>query len=93
MGLGPESLSFVDIAWMKQLYRQLKQLPDERTQELNLLRDDFADPLELTQFYVEPSLQACRPLPRRSGVLSLDPFQPAFSLLNRFFASGVPNNR
>jgi formylglycine-generating enzyme required for sulfatase activity len=93
MGLGPESLSFVDIAWMKQLYRQLKQFPDERTQELDLLRDNFADPLELTQFYVEPCLQAYRPLPRRSGVLSLDPCQPAFSLLNRFFASGVPNNR
>ncbi|MCW5201962.1 MAG: formylglycine-generating enzyme family protein [Candidatus Electrothrix communis] len=91
--MGLESLSFVNIEWMKQLYRQLKQFTDERAQELDRLGDDFVDPLELTRFYVEPSLQAYRPLSRRNGVLSLDPCQPAFSLLNKFFTGGVPNNR
>ena len=91
--MGLESLSFVNIEWMKQLYRQLKQFTDERAQELDQLGDDFVDPLELSRFYVEPCLQAYRPLPRRNGVLSLDPCQPAFSLLNKFFIGGVPNNR
>ena len=90
MGSGPDSLSFVNIEWLKQLYRQLKQLTDERVQELDRLGDDFNDPLELARFYVEPCLQACRPLPPRNGVIFPDPCQPAFSLLNNFFAGGVP---
>ena len=93
MGSGPESLSFVNIEWMKQLYRQLKQLTDERAQELDRLGDDFVDPLELTRSYVEPCLQAYRPLFRHRGVISPDPCQPAFSLLNNFFASGAPTKR
>jgi len=39
--MGLESLSFVNIEWMKQLYRQLKQFTDERAQELDQLGDDF----------------------------------------------------
>ncbi|MCI5211928.1 MAG: hypothetical protein D3910_24830, partial [Candidatus Electrothrix sp. ATG2] len=93
MGLGPDSLSFVNIEWVKQLYRQLKQFTDERAQELSQLGDDFPAPLELTRFYVEPCLQPYRPLPRRSGVASPDPCQSAFSLLNSFFASGPPYRR
>ncbi|MCI5123783.1 MAG: hypothetical protein D3925_04730 [Candidatus Electrothrix sp. AR5] len=93
MGSGPDSLSFVNIEWLKQLYRQLKQLTDERAQELDRLGDDFSDPLELSRFYVEPSLQAYRPISRRRGVISPDPCQPAFSLLNTFFAGGIPPKR
>ncbi len=93
MGLWPESLSFVNIEWMKQLYRQLNQLTGEKAQELNRLGDDFADPLELARFYVEPCLQACRLVPSRSGVAQPDPCQPAFSLLNSFLASGLSGNQ
>lgn len=92
MESGPDALSFVNIAWMKQLYRQLKQLGDERAQELDRLADDFADPLELTRFYVEPCLQAHRPLSGRR-VIFPDPCQPAFSLLNTFFVGGPPAQR
>lgn len=91
-----ELLSFVNIGWLKQLYRQLKQQSsDQSEQELDRLGDDFTDPLELTRFYVEPCLQAHRPLPRRNdvGVLPPDPCQPAFCLLNNFLAGGSPNKR
>jgi formylglycine-generating enzyme required for sulfatase activity len=93
MGLWPDSLSFVNIEWVKHLYRQLNQLTGDKAQELNRLGDDFADPLELVRFYVEPCLQACRPVPSRSGVAQPDPCQPAFSLLNSFLASGFSDNR
>ncbi|WP_339133156.1 MAG: formylglycine-generating enzyme family protein [Candidatus Electrothrix sp. GW3-4] len=93
MGSGPDALSFVNIEWMKQLYRQLKQATGGKAQELDRLGDDFANPLELARFYVEPCLQAYRPLPRRHGVIPSDPCQPAFSLLNSFLASGPPGQR
>ena len=93
MGSGPESLSFVNIEWLKQLYRQLKQSADEEIQELDRLEDDFFSPLELIRFYVEPCLQAFRPLPQHSGVHSPDPCQPAFSLLNAFLSSGPTTHR
>ncbi|WP_446008697.1 SUMF1/EgtB/PvdO family nonheme iron enzyme [Candidatus Electrothrix sp.] len=93
MGLWPDSFSFVNIEWTRQLYRQLNQLTGDKAQELNRLRDDFADPLELARFYVEPCLQACRPVTSRNGVPLPVPCQPAFSLLNRFLASGRSDNR
>ncbi|MCI5151024.1 MAG: hypothetical protein D3916_16855, partial [Candidatus Electrothrix sp. MAN1_4] len=76
MGLLPESLSFIHIALVNHLYRQLNQLTGDKAQELHQLRDDFTDPLELARFYVEPSLQACCPLLSHSGVGPPDPQQP-----------------
>ncbi|MCI5158386.1 MAG: hypothetical protein D3906_08070, partial [Candidatus Electrothrix sp. AUS1_2] len=81
-------MSFLDIEQLKHLYRQLKQSADSEKQELDRLGDDFTDPLELIRFYVEPCLQAFRPLPQHSGIISPDPCQPAFSLLDKFLGSG-----
>lgn len=93
MGSGPDSLSFVNIEWLKQLYRQLKQLTDERVQELDRLGDDFNDPLELARFYVEPCLQACRPLPPATASFFLTPVNPPFPCSIIFSPAEFPPNR
>lgn len=93
MGSGPGLLSFINIEWLKKLPKQLKQFTDERAEELGRLGDEFTDPVDLARFYVEPCLQAYRPLPPHHGLITLDPCQPSFSLLNSFFASGPAKQR
>jgi len=91
--LGIEPLSFVSTKLAGQLLKRLKNITGDRAQELTLLGDEFTDPYELAEFYIEPHIQAGNPTDRNRGVHLPVPRQSAFALLNKFIDGGKPKYR
>ncbi len=83
-----DSLSFVSAELAGQLLKRLRNITGDQAQELILLRDEFADPYELAEFYVEPYLQDRPPASRYRDIDLPVPRQAAFLLRNRLIAGG-----
>ncbi|WP_339133158.1 MAG: SUMF1/EgtB/PvdO family nonheme iron enzyme [Candidatus Electrothrix sp. GW3-4] len=80
-----EVLTFVKPAWIKPLWKKLGRISEERKKELDRLRDEFVDPEQLRDIYIEPHLQDRNSADELRDEHQTATRQAAFEWINEFF--------
>ena len=71
--------------WLHLLLQKLKDIKDDRKQELESISEIFGDPLELAKYYVDPEIQQVNPADENENDPISTVRSPAMQTLNNFF--------
>src|SRR5262245_11742609 len=71
--------------WIPKLLQILRQYRSTRQTEIDYIADDFGDPLQLAEYYVEPDCQQFNPADDDEDEARYFVREPIFSRLRHFF--------
>jgi len=75
----------LSINWLQLLLQRLKDIQDNRKQELNTISEIFGDPLELAKYYVDPDIQQVNPADENESDPVSSVRSPSMQTINDFF--------